>query len=983
MADVLPSQGHRFFFSPYGKQGDPDFKPLQVAFAAGKEQQALMWASKHSLQGANSYFATGGFMPPPINPKTGKPKGGRTADRVMYFRCLRLDIDCGEGKPYTTKKEAFHALTDFCGQYAIPLPYIVDSGYGLHLYWPFDRDVNLETWKAYAARLASACRAFGLDVDATTTEDAARVLRVPGTFNYKRGAAVEVRIVHQGTPTLPDTLVAHFPAETSDFGHSLGPVPAALLGEQSELQQNLLTPYKIRGVLSKCPGMGAMLNNGGAKAQEPLWHAALNLVWKSDEAPETKYKVAHALSVGHPDYTDHGFLAKWEQVQSQDYRPPRCETMASLGMAECAGCPFNGKIPSPLVLGYPELPLHEDSPPPMAPMPQQTLDPGDIDIGLFTVKADSTIVPKPGWYGKSGIHDGQPAIRVKDNDGYKTQVIVPYPIMAVERLLDADGQKSLMAITFNRGLDKPVRIEMDNRELTDGRTFHSALMGHGVYISRKHAADFMETFMPEFLSQLQRVRAANTIAPRCGWTEDGDGFVLGTTLKTLSGSESVRPGNIPDEMLAFHTYGDEAKWRRAFDIVLSGGPERQAVVALAMASPLMKFTGLDGVMLNAYSPESGIGKSTLGDAALSVWGSPDKLRKSARDTANATWRIAGVLGNMPMVIDEFTNVDGRALSDFVYTVTQGREKHRLTSDARLQSASALRWCLACITTANNSVHDKLQAYRGDAEAEAARVFDMRLYPLDLKPEELGKLKTELQALRGHYGFLGPQLVDLYLAKDADHWQETIMERISYWDRTVSQSASDRFRSACAALIEVGAAIGKAMGYNFDVEAIRNVLEASWRKQIKDFDRERKSPLDYVVNYISEHSGEFIQFGGQQGDAVLNNTPRKIHGELRGISVNGRFKPDTVMVPSTMLREYVRSQNGDYKMFMEWVRNQAYSGVVRRFGKLVFLQGLAQQHTVDAVEFNGSVLNNGIVESLVPVATGTSVPAAPAPVRRTS
>ena len=43
-------------------------------------------------------------------------------------------------------------------------------------------------------------------------------------------------------------------------------VPAALRGMQSELQQNLHQPYFIRDVLLQCPGLGAMLQDGGARA---------------------------------------------------------------------------------------------------------------------------------------------------------------------------------------------------------------------------------------------------------------------------------------------------------------------------------------------------------------------------------------------------------------------------------------------------------------------------------------------------------------------------------------------------------------------------------------------------------------------------------------------------------------------------------------------------------------------------------------------
>jgi hypothetical protein len=982
-AAVLPSQGHRFILTTFGKQGDPDFRPSQVAFAPGDEADAIKRANWGSQNGANAYFASGGFLPPPIDPETQQPKGGRTADRVTHFRCLRIDVDCGEGKPYADKKAGLAALVAFCNHYGMPMPWIVDSGYGLHVYWAFDRDVTTMEWLGMAQRLATGCVAAGFHVDTTTTLDAARVLRVPGTTNYKRGGKVAVRIVADGVATDPAVLVQRLPAGDMSLA---GAVPAAMRGMASELQQNLHTPYTLRGVLSACPGMTAMLGDGGARAQEPLWKAALDLIWKSDDALTAKEKVARAVSTGHAGFNEASFAGKWKQVQQQDYHPPTCKQFAAAGMPECAACPMRGRISSPLVLGYPQAPVQAKLSAVPAPVPEAPSVPliplPSFQVGVFNVVDSTRVEITNGFLTKKlKIFDGKPMLmrerKLADGtvDTY-FELLLDYRIVEVERLLDAIGQKSLTAITFDRGLDKRVRIEFTNAELTDARQFHSAMIGNGLYTSRKDVTNLMEVFMPEFLTQLQRARAANRIAGRCGWTDDYKGFVIGTHLLSAGGSEHVRPGAIPEEMLAYHAMGDEVQWRRAMEIVLRGGPDRQAVVALAIASPLMVFTGLDGVMLNAFSPESGVGKSTLGDAAVSIWGSPDALRKSARDTANATWRIAGVTGNMPMVIDEFTNVDGRALSDFVYTVTQGREKHRLTSEAKLQAGGAQRWCLAAITTANNSVHDKLQAYRSDAVAEASRVFDLRLHPLSIPAADLGRLKTELQALRTNYGFLGPRLAALFLSKPASFWRERIMEKISQWDNLVATNASDRFRSACAALIEVGAAVGAAMDLSFDLPEIRKVVEQEWRRQLSDFEDERRKPMDFIKGYLNDYMGEFLTTGGVNGEAVMTSAPRRYRGEIKGRTVDGKWHARSVMIPQDLLRNFVRENNGNYKAFNEWLRLQLGTGVVMRIGRLTYLEGQMQQYTTQAVEFSTAVLTEQVLLQVVP-AVPTAIPSAPA------
>ncbi len=40
----------------------------------------------------------------------------RTTDNVKSVKSFWLDIDCGEGKPYTTQGEGLEALKAFCGE---------------------------------------------------------------------------------------------------------------------------------------------------------------------------------------------------------------------------------------------------------------------------------------------------------------------------------------------------------------------------------------------------------------------------------------------------------------------------------------------------------------------------------------------------------------------------------------------------------------------------------------------------------------------------------------------------------------------------------------------------------------------------------------------------------------------------------------------------------------------------------------------------
>ena len=976
---VLPAQGWWFLLAMM-----PDGRPVQRDFGFEEVDDFLSFATwAFQRKNADVYFAVGAYEPVASGPNAGELK--RVADAARWHRCLRVDIDCGEGKPYPDQRAGAAALAAFLTASGMPRPWLVDSGYGLHAYWPFTENVRLEQWRAMSEALQVRAEALGLAVDTTTTCDAARILRLPGSVNFKRGGSKPVRLLTAGPATPPAELQQLLGAVTP----MAAMVPTSLLSaSKGELGADQYPPYNLRGVLTQCPGMGAMLRTGGATCSEPLWKMALDLVHQSNEPDEAKLRVAHALSQGHPGYSREALEMKWAQVKRQNYQPPTCSTLGGAGMPECASCPLRATIKSPVVLGR-AAPVHDDAPaipvtppsPPAAPAacpssggfpPVATT--GPIQQGVFLIDpASPTIAVVDGRLNsKLSIINGIPhsvvVVEEPDANGVMqkkqyNKAMGSYRIVAAERLLDRMGKQSITAITFDRATDGYVRVEASNSDLAEARAFNKLLIAHGLYMGSTDVKNLQDKFMPEFLAQFQRIRAANQIAARCGWTDDRSAFVLGTTLYTKSGSEHVRPASAPEEMEAYHQAGDEVAWRRAFDVCLDAGPERQAVLALSLAAPLMVFTGIDGVMLNAYSPESGVGKSTLCDAVLSVWGSPNKLRKDYRDTANATFKLASVVGNLPMVVDEFTNVEGKALSDYVYTITQGREKHRLTSDSRLHT-SATRWCLPTIVTSNNSVHDKLQSFRGDAVAEAARVFELRLRPLDVPAEVMGQRKVELLQLRSNYGFLGPRLVRALLQRSPEEWQRTVADRISWWDREVSVDTSDRFRSACAALVDIGCALGIALGFNFDRQAVIRVMREQWEQQQAEFEVNRRTPMDFINDYIIDNLGDFAIVGGNNSDTMVVSG-RRYRGEIRGRTVGGRFHPDRVVLPLNVFRDYVRDKNGNYKALLEWMREESKGGCVERVGMMTFLDGMVQQVRTQAVAFKPSVLGAANIKLATP------------------
>ena len=68
---------------------------------------------------------------------------------------------------------------------------LINSGYGIHVYWVLTESISYAEWLPVAQGLKDMCIQHNLLADNGVTADAARVLRVPGTRNHKHDTQKE------------------------------------------------------------------------------------------------------------------------------------------------------------------------------------------------------------------------------------------------------------------------------------------------------------------------------------------------------------------------------------------------------------------------------------------------------------------------------------------------------------------------------------------------------------------------------------------------------------------------------------------------------------------------------------------------------------------------------------------------------------------------------------------------------------------------
>jgi len=249
---------------------------------------------------------------------------------------------------------------------------VVMSGGGLHVYWISDKPLTRDEWQPYASGLWALVQKHGLKADALTT-DAARVLRVPGTFNRKTTPPKEVKL-QSLAPSDHDfeSMLGHIrEVASTSLPHSK---PSAIMTfdpalfpkreltpelESHEYQQEIglvheYVPLDPAPVLQDCPFMRDALHTGGKNHDQGLWMMTV----LATSFCQGGQDLAHSLSKGHARYSSEETDAMWDRkVAERDARGlgwPSCETFEEYGSKFCAACPLKGKIKSPLNLARPQ-----------------------------------------------------------------------------------------------------------------------------------------------------------------------------------------------------------------------------------------------------------------------------------------------------------------------------------------------------------------------------------------------------------------------------------------------------------------------------------------------------------------------------------------------------------------------------------------------------------------------------------------------------
>ena len=857
LSAVQPSGG---WFAVVGiKEG---FAPKQVMVTSREEVGVI--SEQFVANGRNAFFGLASY-------KTDK---GRTKDNVKELKAFWLDLDCGEGKPYADQPEAAEALRGFIKHIGLPRPIVVDSGRGLHVYWPLTEAISRGEWEDISDRLKQLCNIHTLYADPACFE-AARILRIPGTYNFKGDTPVEVTVLTQGSgATTPYDLRKILGVEEEISGIFNTPKRSAPSYLQRKLADN--NEYHFDRVLKRsldgtgCNQIKDYYENRET-ADYDTWFRALTVAASCDD----KATAIHAISEGHEGYDP----ATTETKAAGLSFATSCVKFEAANPDGCKNCPHKGRIGSPKRLGI--------------IVPEATEDDNVVVQEDAEGVVDTYIIPPfpdPYYRGKNGgIYRRPPPgaeevepIFVYGNDLY-----------VVKRMEDPD-EGDVVVLRLHMPTDGVRQFTVSNSKLFDATEIRKILASKGV-VANKKRFDLLVEYIQLSVEELQHRKKAEQMRLQFGWADNNSKFIVGETEYSADGDFHSPPSAVTKGIAQFlGPVGSLEKWQEVFNLYGQPGLEAHAFAALtAFGAPLLKFLGQSGAFINLIHPTSGTGKTTILRMCNSVWGSPDRLCSIKDDTLNARMLRMGVHNNLPVTIDEITNMKAEEFSAFVYAGSQGRGKDRVKASSNELRHNATTWQTIMLCSSNASFYEKLGVLKTSPDGEMMRVIEYKIEPSTIIAPDVAKSMFDHQ-LAQNYGHAG-QIYARWLVNNLEEAKEGALGLQAKIDRELQLTSRERFWSALVAANLTGGLIMKQRLKLIPEWNMKNIYDFAGNL-IGSMRNEAVAPVNDAVQVVGDYINRHIQNVLVVKDAAdrrtnMQDAPiREPKGELLI-----RFEPDTKLL----------------------------------------------------------------------------------------
>lgn len=778
LAAVLPSAGYY----------------CAVELSTNKKQHVWVdategvWAavSQFDDSGLNSYFALASFREPTQ----------RTADNALYVRALAIDIDCGDGKPYKTQRHGLRALLAFLDQTELPQPAVVSSGYGLHVYWPLNADVPVSEWRVVGERMKRLCTRHNLSIDPVIGANAAQVLRVPGTRNWKKDTPVDVQVL-----VWPDAApyalepIATYLKETVN-GHDLLATPVQLEGKPltgSGLTLIQNSTYHFKKLWNRtlegkgCKQLEWYWLNANKTATEGVWRPLLSIAKHCVDGVSAMQR----LTAMHP--RPHSEVeSKWAKEEG----PWGCDKFDANNPGVCGQCQYKGKVTNPLALARELLVDNQEKEVvvPITPTPAAT-----------QINYRRPLPPKGFSFGKNGGVYAKVQGKT-DEESYDAEVL-PYDLFVNEIFAQEEGGR--VQLVANRPDRTKVFLVSSEVFSSKDKTL-SALANEAILPTDPKSGALLYTYLHKAVADFVFNKGDRNAPEAYGWQKRSGGFVLGQLEYMPDGTIKPAPNPALQNLNGItQPFGSLDTWKKIVKVFIDKQEYNVLLgFCVALGAPLMRLSGHNFLLINMSSHQSGSNKSNTLRLAASVYGHPEQYWVHPETSAGTAQVRMSMLGNLPIVIDELTTKlrnkaeSTRWIEDFLMSGSLGKGKERQQQRGGVEQTQHGGWQTLALFSSNMSFNEALLARRLKTSAE-----NMRMLEIDMHKTATFSLdeQTLLAELKNNYGHAGVKYIN-WLVQNQDVARKKVDEINRALFLTCKMDSQERFWQAGIACMLAGATL---------------------------------------------------------------------------------------------------------------------------------------------------------------------------------
>ena len=743
----------------------------------------------------------------------------RKAENVLQMKALFLDLDCGADKPYQTQRDALIALQEFKNKYNLPTwTAVVNSGRGLHVYWILTRTYSREEWLPVAERLKTACTEFGLEADPVVTADAARILRVPNTHNFKDDPARDVKVVQMKQDFIElDVFASKLPERASPVTSAREYTDHDAKDMARAVGQSKYTTKFSKLLIATSSGKGCgQVNRAIMQPNDLSYSDWLHVLSIAKHCEEDGAQAIHLISGRYDGYS----ADETEKVVAPIEYPHLCSTFESDNPSGCEGCPHKGKIKSPISLCR-EVRMAESNEVEVQVFEEQeVIMEGEEEAPTPTPSTVKMTIPQYPFPYKRGINGGV-YLEKKDQDGNVEQIeVYNRDFYVTKRLRDPiDGP----SFEFKHHTDREgvQTFVLPMTKLTSKDEFRKAMGLNDIFILPKQA-ELIMVYIGRWIEQLKQTQDMVEVYTQFGWTEDKKSFILGDREIFADRIEYTTPSSRTAQYIPmFQKKGTLDGWKKVTEFYNRPDfEEHQFMFGLTFGSPLMEFIpNISGAIYHLMSKETGYGKTTGMFGGASVWGHHKKLVLKGKDTGNSGWNRAEIWKNLPLYIDEITNYKPDAASEFCYAATDGEQKNRMNNQGQNSERYRGReWSFIVATTGNTSLHEILSANREHSEGEVGRALEAMATKKLFSEEDTALANTLQEDLANNYGHAGEPYIQ-HIIKNLEATEKLVLSTRDAMIKAANLDSQHRYWVAECACTYAGVMIAKKLGLlDWDLDA---------------------------------------------------------------------------------------------------------------------------------------------------------------------